>query len=119
MVCSSTCVEDLFALEGVTGDSLTISIGSESVVVKKGASKVRVPVSSGARELVVTQKASDGSTQVVGSTKVVTSHVSLGSTSSSNTSESGSNMLIKLIVGLGVVVLAGAGVTLVRRRKAN
>ncbi|NBW91315.1 MAG: hypothetical protein EBR53_02475, partial [Actinobacteria bacterium] len=119
MVCTSTCVEDLFALEGITGDSLTVSIGSESVVVKKGASKVRVPVSSGARELVVTQKASDGSTQVVGSTKVVTSHVSLGSTSSSNTSESGSNMLIKLIVGLGVVVLAGGGVTLVRRRKAS
>ena len=119
MVCSSTCIEDLFALEGVTSDSLTVSIGSESVVVKKGASKVRVPVSSGARELVVTQKASNGTTQVVGSTKVVTSHVSLGYSSSLNSSESGSNMLVLLIVGLGVVVLAGAGAALVRRRKAN
>jgi hypothetical protein len=119
MVCSSTCVDDLFALEGVTGDVLTVSIGSESVVVKRGASKVRVPVSAGAKELVVSQKASNGTTQVVGSAKVFTAPASFGSTAATNTSEDGSNLLILVVLGLGVLVIAGAGTALIRRRKAN
>ena len=119
MVCSSTCVEDLFALEGVTGDVLTVSVGSESIVVKRGASKVRVPVSAGAKELVVTQKTASGATEVVSSTKVITAPANLGSTTTSTSSESGSNMLLLIILGLGVLVIAGAGTTLVRRRKAN
>ena len=119
MVCSSTCVEDLFALEGVTGDVLTVSVGSESIVVKRGASKVRVPVSAGAKELVVTQKTASGVTEVVSSTKVITASANLGSTSKSTSSESGSNLLMLIVLGLGVLVIAGAGTTLVRRRKAN
>ena len=119
MVCSSTCVEDLFALEGVTGDVLTVSVGSESIVVKRGASKVRVPVSAGAKELVVTQKTASGATEVVSSTKVITAPANLGSTSTSTSSESGSNLLVMVVLGLGVLVIAGAGTTLVRRRKAN
>ena len=119
MVCSSTCVEDLFALEGVTGDVLTVSVGSESIVVKRGASKVRVPVSAGAKELVVTQKTASGATEVVSSTKVITAPANLGSTTTSTSSESGSNMLLLIVLGLGVLVIAGAGTTIVRRRKAN
>jgi hypothetical protein len=119
MVCSSTCVEDLFALEGVTGDVLTVSVGSESIVVKRGASKVRVPVSAGAKELVVTQKTANGTTEVVGTTKVITAAANLGSTTTSTSSESGSNMLLLIVLGLGALVIAGAGTTLVRRRKAN
>jgi hypothetical protein len=119
MVCSSTCVEDLFALEGVTGDVLTVSVGSESILVKRGASKVRVPVSAGAKELVVTQKTASGATEVVSSTKVITAPANLGATSTSTSSESGSNMLLLIVLGLGVLVIAGAGTTLVRRRKAN
>ena len=118
MVCSSTCVNDLFALEGVTGDVLTVSVGSESVVVKRGASKVRVPVSAGAKELVVSQKSSNGSTEVVSSTKVFTAPANLGSTSTSTSSESGSNLLVMVVLGLGVLIIAGAGATLIRRRKA-
>ncbi|MFM2234398.1 MAG: hypothetical protein RL296_57 [Actinomycetota bacterium] len=119
MVCSSTCVDDLFALEGVTGDVLTVSVGSESIVVKRGASKVRVPVSAGAKELVVTQKTASGATEVVSSTKVITAPANLGATSTSTSSESGSNLLMLIVLGLGVLVIAGAGTTLVRRRKAN
>jgi hypothetical protein len=119
MVCSSTCVEDLFALEGVTGDVLTVSVGSESTVVKRGASKVRVPVSAGAKELVVTQKTASGATEVVSSTKVITAPANLGATSTSTSSESGSNLLMLIVLGLGVLIIAGAGTTLVRRRKAN
>ena len=118
MVCSSTCVEDLFALEGVTGDVLTVSVGSESIVVKRGASKVRVPVSAGAKELVVTQKTASGVTEVVSSTKVITASANLGSTSKSSSSESGSNLLMFVVLGLGVLVLVGAGSVLIRRRKA-
>jgi len=119
MVCSSTCVEDLFALEGVTGDVLTVSVGSESIVVKRGVSKVRVPVSAGAKELVVTQKTANGATEVVGSAKVFTAPASFGSTAATSNSEDGSNLLILVVLGLGVLVIAGAGTTLVRRRKAN
>jgi hypothetical protein len=119
MVCSSTCVDDLFALEGVTGDVLTVSIGSESVVVKRGASKVRVPVNAGAKELVVSQKAANGTTQVVGSAKVFTAPASFGSTAATSNSEDGSNLLILVVLGLGVLVIAGAGTALIRRRKAN
>jgi len=118
MLCSSTCVEDLFALEGVTGDVLTVSVGSESIVVKRGASKVRVPVSSGAKELVVTQKTASGVTEVVSSTKVITASANLGATSTSSSSESGSNLLMFVVLGLGVLVLVGAGSVLIRRRKA-
>lgn len=119
MVCSSTCVDDLFALEGVTGDVLTVSVGGESIVVKRGASKVRVPVRAGAKELVVTQKAASGTTEVVSSTKVITAPANLGSTTTNTSSESGSNLLVMVILGLGVLIIAGAGATLIRRRKAN
>jgi len=116
MVCSSTCVEDLFALEGVTSDLLTVSIGGESVVVKKGATKVRVPVSSGARDLVVSQKTTTGITQVVGSTKVVTAHVSLDTSAASGDSQGGSNVVMIALIVVGLLLLSGAGVA-VRRRK--
>ena len=119
MVCSSTCVDDLFALEGVTGDVLTVSVGGESIVVKRGASKVRVPVRAGAKELVVTQKAASGTTEVVSSTKVITAPANLGSTTTNTSSESGSNLLVMVILGLGVLIIAGAGATLIRKRKAN
>jgi hypothetical protein len=119
MVCSSKCVDDLFALEGVIGDVLTVSVGGESVVVKRGASKVRIPVSAGARDLVVLQKTATGRIEVVSSTKVSTAPANLVSTPSTSTSESGSNLLLMVFIGLGLLVLAGAGTTLIRRRKAN
>jgi hypothetical protein len=76
-------------------------------------------VSAGAKELVVTQKTANGTTEVVGTTKVITAAANLGSTTTSTSSESGSNLLMLVVLGLGVLVIAGAGTTLVRRRKAN
>jgi hypothetical protein len=98
---------------------LTVSVGGESVVVKRGASKVRIPVSAGARDLVVLQKTATGRIEVVSSTKVSTAPANLVSTPSTSTSESGSNLLLMVFIGLGLLVLAGAGTTLIRRRKAN
>ena len=118
MVCDSNCVENLFALEGVTANEVAISFGGETVVVKKGASKVKVPVSAGSRDLVVTQKATDGSTQVIASTKVVTSLQKFGTTtSSSSTSEGSSSMNIILIIA-ALVLVAGAGAVVVRKKKS-
>ena len=118
MVCDSNCVENLFALEGVTANEVAISFGGETVVVKKGASKVKVPVSAGSRDLVVTQKAADGSTQVVASTKVVTSMQKFGATtSSSSTSKDSSSMGIIVIIA-ALVLVAGAGAVVVRKKKS-
>lgn len=118
MVCDSNCVENLFALEGVTANEVAISFGGETVVVKKGASKVKVPVSAGSRDLVVTQKATDGSTQVIASTKVVTSMQKFGATtSSSSTSKDSSSMGIILVIAV-LVLVAGAGAVVVRKKKS-
>jgi LPXTG-motif cell wall-anchored protein len=68
---------------------------------------------------VVSQKASNGTTQVVGSAKVFTAPASFGSTAATSTSENGSNLLILVVLGLGVLVIAGSGTALIRRRKAN
>lgn len=118
MVCDSNCVENLFALDGVTANEVAISFGGETVVVKKGASKVKVPVSAGSRDLVVTQKAADGSTQVVASTNVVTSLQKFGATtSSSSTSKDSSSMGIIVIIA-ALVLVAGAGAVVVRKKKS-
>ena len=118
MVCTSACVDDLFALEGVTSDQVTISVGGESVVVKKGASKVRVPVSAGSRDLVITQKASDGSTQVVASTKVVTSMQKFGTTTASTSSSNGSSLKNIILVIAALIIVAGTGALVVRKKKS-
>ena len=118
MVCDSNCVENLFALEGVTANEVAISFGGETVVVKKGASKVKVPVSAGSRDLVVTQKATDGSTQVIASTKVVTSMQKFGATtSSSSTSKDLSSTGIILIIA-ALVLVGGAGAVVARKKKS-
>lgn len=118
MVCDSTCVENLFALEGVTANELAISFGGESVVVKKGSSKVRVPVSAGSRDLVVTQKASDGSPQVVASTKVVSSLQKFGTTTSSSSTSEGSSAMNIILIIAALVIVAGAGAVVVRKKKS-
>jgi len=118
MVCTSTCVEDLFALEGVTANEITISVGGESVVVKKGASKVKVPVSAGSRDLVVTQKATDGSNQVVASTKVVTSMPKFGTSIASTSTNEGSSSLTIIVVLAALIVIGGVGVVAVRKKKS-
>jgi hypothetical protein len=117
MVCDSACVEDLFALEGVTADKVTISVGGESVVVKKGDSKVRVPVSTGSRDLVVTQQSSDGSTQVVASTKVVTSLPKLDTAIASTSTSEGSSSISIILVIAALIVIGGAGVVVVRKKR--
>ena len=119
MVCSSTCIEDLFALDGVVGDALTLSVGGESVVIRKGDTKARIAVQSGSRDLVVTQTGSNGSTQVVGSTKVFTAPANYGAAASAEGSKkSGNSMQLIVFVVLGLLVIAGVGVV-VRRRTAE
>ena len=115
MVCSSTCVEDLFTIDGVVGDSLTLSVGGESVIVRKGDSKVRVPVKSGSRDLVVTQTGANGTNQVVSSTKVFTAPANYGATAVQSSQDGGASMQLVLLVVFGLLVVVGVGV-IVRRR---
>ena len=118
MVCDSNCVENLFALDGVTANEVAISFGGETVVVKKGASKVKVPVSAGSRDLVVTQKAADGSTQVVASTNVVTSLQKFGATTSSSSTSKDSSSTGIIVIIAALVLVAGAGAVVVRKKKS-
>jgi hypothetical protein len=118
MVCSSTCVEDLFTIDGVVGDSLTLSVGGESVIVRKGDSKVRVPVKSGSRDLVVTQTGANGTNQVVSSTKVFTAPANYGATAVQSSQDGGASMQLVLLVVFGLLVVVGVGVVVRRRATA-
>jgi len=122
-ICDSLCIEAMFANAGISAGSISISAGAESVVITKGQNRAVIPVGKGAHSISATATSADGATVVNLSSKIAqipaSVQASIESKTGSSSSESGSNLLMLIVLGLGVLVIAGAGTTLVRRRKAN
>jgi hypothetical protein len=127
MECNKACIETLFVAAGMTDGTLTINAGAESVVISQGQRKAVIPVGKKAKNISVRAKSASGEVVVLSSgiavlpaevtaqLEVATGSTSLGGSSNS----SGTSTTTILFMVLGVLVLAGAGTTLVRRRKAN
>jgi hypothetical protein len=62
MVCSKTCIENLFEIADIQDGSLTISIGESEVAVSRSDQLVKIPLSSGRQVLKVVAKSADGAT---------------------------------------------------------
>ena len=123
MVCDASCIDAMFASAGITDGTITISAGGDSVTMRKGQNKAMIPIGKNAEAITATVISADGSQVVNLSSKIAqipaSVQSSIESKTGSSSSESGSNLLMLIVLGLGVLVIAGAGTTLVRRRKAN
>lgn len=62
MVCSRTCIDNLFEIAEIQDGFLTISIGGSEVVVSRSDQLVKIPLSSGRQVLKVVGKSADGAT---------------------------------------------------------
>ena len=122
-ICDSLCIEAMFANAGLSSGSISISAGAETVVLAKGQKRAVIPVGKGAESISATATSADGATVVNLNSKIAqipaSVQASIESKTGSSSSESGSNLLMLIVLGLGVLVIAGAGTTLVRRRKGN
>ena len=122
-ICDSLCIEAMFTNAGLSSGSISISAGAETVVLTKGQKRAKIPVGKGADTISATATSADGATVVNLNSKIAqipaSVQASIESKTGSSSSESGSNLLMLIVLGLGVLVIAGAGTTLVRRRKAN
>jgi hypothetical protein len=123
MVCDTSCIDAMFASAGIADGTITISAGGDSVTMRKGQKKAMIPIGVNAQAITATVVSDDGSQVVNLSSKIAqipaSVQASIESKTGSGSSESGSNLLMLIVLGLGVFVIAGAGTTLVRRRKAN
>jgi len=123
MVCDTSCIDAMFASAGIADGTITISAGGDSVTMRKGQKKAMIPIGVNAEAITATVVSADGSQTVSLSSKIsqipASVQASIESKTGSSSSESGSNLLMLIVLGLGVLVIAGAGTTLVRRRKAN
>jgi hypothetical protein len=123
MVCDTSCIDAMFASAGIADGTITISAGGDSVTMRKGQKKAMIPIGVNAQAITATVVSDDGSQVVNLSSKIAqipaSVQASIESKTGSSSSESGSNLLMLIVLGLGVLVIAGAGTTLVRRRKAN
>jgi hypothetical protein len=123
MVCDTSCIDAMFTNAGIADGTITISAGGDSVTMRKGQKKAMIPIGKNAEAITATVISADGSQVVNLSSKIAqipaSVQASIESKTGSSSSESGSNLLMLIVLGLGVLVIAGAGTTLVRRRKAN
>jgi hypothetical protein len=123
MVCDTSCIDAMFASAGIADGTITISAGGDSVTMRKGQKKAMIPIGVNAQAITATVVSDDGSQVVNLSSKIAqipaSVQASIESKTGSSSSESGPNLLMLIVLGLGVLVIAGAGTTLVRRRKAN
>lgn len=116
MVCKSACIDTLFALEGVVGDTLVIDAGGEPVTISRSDRKVIIPVRKGGGTLAVLQKESSVATREVWSAEVVSVAAGFDPATAAITSYSrggGRELLIILSVMLALAALGGV---LARRR---
>jgi len=124
MVCNSTCIDTLFTNAGITDGTIDITVGDNTVTVKKGQKKAVIPVGDRAKEITAVVKSADGTQQVelTDGLKVISSEVqqaldSKTTTGVINTSSGSSSKLPYVLVLL--VALLGIGAVLNERRKKS
>jgi hypothetical protein len=115
MVCTSTCIDELFAAVDPSVSSLQVAIGKNTVELKRNSKKAVVAVEAGSRSVNVVAVSDTGV-----ETKVLTGQVQIGApevTLGANSGDSGSSFNWLILVIIGLIVAAGAGVVVSRRSK--
>ena len=115
MVCTSTCIDELFAAVDPSVSSLQVAIGKNTVELKRNSKKAVVAVEAGSRSVNVVAVSDTGV-----ETKVLTGQVQIGEPEvmlGANSADSGSSFNWLILVIIGLIVAAGAGVVVSRRNK--
>jgi hypothetical protein len=127
LVCDEACVELLLDEAGVDEAAIEITLGSQSTVIDGVKRSGAVAIRPGARQLTVTITPTNGSAPVVLTRDVVVLSPRVAPTKIAETAslvvsekvpqQNRSPLVIALVVAL--IVLAGAGSVLARRRKGQ
>ena len=122
MVCDTSCIDAMFTSAGIADGTITISAGGDSVTMRKGQKKAMIPIGKNADAINATVVSADGSQTVSLSSKISQIPASVQSAFESKTTSgstgSGSSMNWLLIAALGLIVIAGAGVAVSRKKKS-
>jgi LPXTG-motif cell wall-anchored protein len=122
MVCDTSCIDAMFTSAGIADGTITISAGGDSVTMRKGQKKAMIPIGSNADAINATVVSADGSQTVSLSSNISQIPASVQSAFESKTTSgstgSGSSMNWLLIAALGLIVIAGAGVAVSRKKKS-
>jgi hypothetical protein len=122
MVCDTSCIDAMFTNAGIADGTITISAGGDSVTMRKGQKKAMIPIGVNAEAITATVVSADGSQTVSLSSKISQIPASVQSAFESKTASgsagSGSSMNWLLIAALGLIVIAGAGVAVSRKKKS-
>jgi len=127
LVCDEACVELLLEEAGVDEAAIEITLGSQSTVIDGVKRRGAVAIRPGARQLTVTITPTDGSAPVVLTRDVVVLSPRVAPTKIAETASLAvskkvpqSNRLpLVLALVVALIVLAGAGSVLARRRKGQ
>jgi LPXTG-motif cell wall-anchored protein len=122
MVCDTSCIDAMFTNAGIADGTITISAGGDAVTMRKGQKKAMIPIGVNAEAITATVVSADGSQNVSLSSKISQIPASVQSAFESKTASgstgSGSSMNWLLIAALGLIVIAGAGVAVSRKKKS-
>jgi hypothetical protein len=118
MVCNSTCIDGMFASAGISDGTITVTAGAESVVIRKGQRKAVVPVGKNTHNVSVQATSSNGETVNLSTGIDVLPAEVITQLDNAKDSGSGSSMNWLLIGALGLIVVAGAGVAVSRKKKS-
>lgn len=118
MVCNSTCIDGMFAAAGITDGTITVKAGSESVVIRKGQRKAVVPVGENIHNISVQATSSNGETVNLSTGIDVLPADVITQLDDAKDSGSESSMNWMLIAAIALIVVAGAGVTVSRKKKS-
>ena len=115
MVCTSTCIDELFAAVDPSVNTLQVAVGTNTVELKRNSKKAVVAVKAGSRSINVVAVSDTGV-----ETKVLASQVQIGEpevTIGANQSDSCTSFNWLFLMIIGLIVAAGAGVAVSRRKK--
>jgi LPXTG-motif cell wall-anchored protein len=122
MVCDTSCIDALFTSAGIADGTITITAGGDTVTMRKGQKKAMIPIGVNTDAINATVVSADGSQTVNLSSKISQIPASVQSAFESKTATgstgSGSSMNWLLIAALGLIVIAGAGVAVSRKKKS-
>jgi hypothetical protein len=116
MVCTSTCIDELFAAVDPSVSSLQVAIGKNTVELKRNSKKAVVAVEAGSRSVNVVAVSDTGV-----ETKVLTGQVQIGAPEvlvSEDSSSEGSSMNLILMILLALIVVGGVSAVAIRKRSA-
>jgi hypothetical protein len=121
-VCDSVCIDALFANTGLIDGSISISAGADAVTIQKGQNSVVIPVGKGADRISAQGISADGATVVNLGSKIAQLPpdvlTAIESKTAAGTSGGGSSMNWMLVVAIGFIVVAGATLAVLRKRKS-